>query len=67
MAPEYDIFEKLSDGNVRWLCCVVGLANAKSKLLELSKDASNELFALDVVENRVVARADPAGDVTTAQ
>ena len=43
---DYDVFEKFGDGSAVWRGCVVGMANAESKLQELAKESSNKFFAI---------------------
>jgi hypothetical protein len=53
---EYDIFEKLPDGSVRWRAFVSGLDDAKAKLSELGRVSANEHFAIHTPSKEIVAR-----------
>ena len=48
MRPEYDIFEKLSDGSSNWRVCVPGQYEAECKLQELAEHSENEFFAIEI-------------------
>ena len=48
MRPEYDIFEKFSDGSSNWRACVPGQVEAERKLDELAENSENEFFAIEI-------------------
>ena len=45
---DFDLFEEYPDGTTIWRCCVCGMREAESRLLELRKETSNKLFALNL-------------------
>jgi 3-hydroxyacyl-CoA dehydrogenase len=55
MEREYAIFERLSIGPVR-VGNVMGLDAVREKLASLSKETSNEYFAMDLETKQVVER-----------
>ena len=48
MRPEYDIFEKFSDGSSNWRACVSGKSDSERKLQELAEHSGNEFFAIEI-------------------
>ena len=57
MELEYDIFEKLPDGSPLWHAHSVGLRAATILLTNVARNTPHECFAIQLRENRVVARA----------
>ena len=55
MNREYDIFENEPVGPV-WRCSVVGRELALAKLAELSLRTANEVFAMYLPDQEVIAR-----------
>lgn len=53
---EYDIFEVLPDRNVIWRACTRSLEDANIMLVNLSKQSTNEFFAIHLHTNEIVAR-----------
>src|SRR5438874_1137868 len=53
---EYDVFERLPDGSVLWRGTVTGLGQARVKLKKLARETSNEVFAMHIFSQQVVAR-----------
>lgn len=56
MDREYDIFEKFSDGSLKWRTFVPGLENAIARLKELGNLSPNEHFAIHTASSQIVAR-----------
>jgi hypothetical protein len=56
---DYDVFEKLPNGDHLWRCCVHGIMPACEKVEELSLLTTNEVFAVCVSTKEIVARANP--------
>ncbi|MGH9738785.1 MAG: hypothetical protein ACRD4X_09380 [Candidatus Acidiferrales bacterium] len=56
MDREYDIFEKLPDGDLVWRAFVVGLESARAKLGQLASHSKNEFFAIHTPTKQIVAR-----------
>ena len=54
--PEYNIFECLPDGAVSWCDTAYGLVNARLKLQEIAKTATNDHFAIRLPTHEVVFR-----------
>jgi len=52
MRPEYDIFEKFSDGSSNWRTCVAGQHEAERKLQQLAEHSENEFLAIEVNSRR---------------
>ena len=48
MRPEYDIFEKFSDGSSNWRTCVAGQYEAERKLQELAEHSENEFVVIEI-------------------
>jgi hypothetical protein len=59
---EYDIFEALPDGTVRWRACARSLRNVHSTLGDLGKQSSNQFFAMHLPTNEIVARVNHESD-----
>jgi hypothetical protein len=55
MTRDYDIFEQKPEGAV-WRASVPSLFNAHRKLAELAESTSNECFAVDLSNSKIVAR-----------
>lgn len=55
MEREYDLFEVLSDGAVVWRETVSGHENAIQRLKELSQQTSNEVRAMHILSNTLIA------------
>jgi hypothetical protein len=55
MEHEYDIFERFPDGSFIWRTVVAGYANAISRLEELAAGTRNEMRAIHLPSNAVVA------------
>jgi hypothetical protein len=45
---DYDVFEEFPDGATIWRACVCGMKEVELKMLELRRQTSNKLFALDL-------------------
>lgn len=56
MDRDYDIFEKLPDGNVLWHAYVHGLKAARANLESLAKESTNEFYAIHTPTKDVAAR-----------
>jgi hypothetical protein len=52
----YDCFEKVPGGNTEWRACAFGLNSARAKLDELALRTSNEVFMIDLYEDKVIER-----------
>jgi len=52
MRPEYDVFEKFSDGSTLWRTCVAGQYEAERKLQELAEHSENEFVAMEIYSQR---------------
>ena len=59
---EYDIFEVLPGRNVVWRACTRSLKDANILLLDLSKQSTNEFFAIHLFTNEIIARVNHEGD-----
>jgi hypothetical protein len=57
----YDCFEKIPGGNAEWRACAFGLDSARAKLSELALRTSNEVFIVDLYEDKVIDRKNVAG------
>jgi hypothetical protein len=55
MERDYDLFEVLPDGGLIWREMVPGDEKAVWKLVELSKRTSNEIRAMHVLTNTLIA------------
>jgi hypothetical protein len=55
MEQYYDIFEHLADGSVLWRCAVSGREAALNILRKLAIETSNELRAMHLATNSVLA------------
>ena len=62
MHREYDLFERQPDGSVLWQTSVVGLDNARVRMLELATKRGTEHFALHAASGSIMARVGPEGD-----
>ena len=60
METEYEIFESLQDRTVIWRGCACGTQAALATLEKLSKQTENELFAIHLRSQTVIARANQA-------
>jgi len=56
MEREYEIFERLPNGEVTWRGTGHGLEDARRKIEQFAKKTSNELFAIHLSSRQVVAR-----------
>jgi hypothetical protein len=50
---DYDIFEEMPDGGTVWHACVFGMENVELKFRELSKETSNRIFAIHLLDRSV--------------
>jgi hypothetical protein len=57
---DYDLFERFPDGSLVWRAVVSGHGNALRKLSELAAQTSNEVHAMHVATNTVIAVTKPA-------
>jgi hypothetical protein len=55
MDREYDLFERMPDGSLRWRCFEKGLEEARQALLILNLETGNDCFAIDISTNEIVA------------
>lgn len=55
MNREYDAFEVLSDGTLRWKATIVGHEDAAKKLKEVAKNNANEFRLMHVLTKTVIA------------
>jgi hypothetical protein len=53
---EYELFERLPDGTVQWRGTTTGLEQARLKLEEFAQETKNEVFAMHLFSQQVVAR-----------
>ena len=53
---EYDIFEVLQDGSVRWHACARGTRAGLATLEQCSKKTTNECFAIRLSTQTILAR-----------
>src|SRR4029077_20848376 len=60
MELEYNIFECLPDGSVRWRACTASLANARHSLQDLAKATRNDCFAVLHPTREIIFRTDPS-------
>jgi hypothetical protein len=51
---EYDVFETLPDGSVRWHVSVLGIQPALAKLQGISKQTTNECFAIHIDTKAII-------------
>jgi hypothetical protein len=58
---EYELFERLPDGAVQWRGVARGLLKARLDLGRLARNTRNEVFAIELLSQQVVARV-PAID-----
>jgi hypothetical protein len=54
---QYDIFQKLADGESLWQCCVRGAEAASDVVQKLGRVTKNEVFAFCIATKEIVARA----------
>jgi hypothetical protein len=52
----YDIYERHADGSVEWISAVLGRDQAKAHLSVLALHIANEVFIMDMYEDKVIAR-----------
>jgi hypothetical protein len=63
---EYELFERLPDGDVLWRGTTTGLEQARQKLEEFGRETRNELYAMHLFSHQVVARVNaPDGQPKT--
>jgi hypothetical protein len=55
---EYEIFESLDDGSVKWCTCATGLPNVRSKLDGLLLETGREYFAIHLSTHDVIFARD---------
>ena len=66
MDPEYDLFERMSDGSLSWRGFARGLEDARLRLARLAIETANECFAIDVTTGNIVAHVNmPTGNKET--
>jgi hypothetical protein len=53
---EFDVFETLHDRSVRWHLRVRGFQPALAKLERVSKQTTNECFAIDLATETIIGR-----------
>jgi hypothetical protein len=63
MGREYEIFECLVDGSIKWCDHVSDLQDARSKLHGLIKDEGNEYFAMHLSSREMIFAGDPSAVV----
>lgn len=56
MDREYDLFERMSDGSLKWRGLARGLEETQVKLQKLAKETTNECLAVYTPDSNVVAR-----------
>lgn len=56
MDRDYDLFERLPDGQIVWRAVLRGRDNATHKAQELAALSSNEFIAIHVPTREVIAR-----------
>ena len=66
MNYEYDLFETLPDCSVRWHGCVRGTEFALAKLKGISKQTTNECFAILAGTQKILARVNDGRHVRVA-
>jgi hypothetical protein len=59
---EYEIFEVLQDGSVRWHACVRGTTAGLATLDQFSKKTTNECFAIHLSTQTILARVKHRSD-----
>jgi hypothetical protein len=52
---EYDIFEKFPDGSHIWRAFVIGLIEARARVVQLSETSTNEFYAIHTPTKEIVA------------
>jgi hypothetical protein len=57
----YDCFEKVLGGSAEWRACAFGLGSARAKLYELALRTANEVFMIDLYEDKVIERKNVLG------
>jgi hypothetical protein len=55
MNHEYDLFEKFPDGSSLWRACVIGLRGTRIHMVDLARRSSNQFYAMNVVNGKIVA------------
>lgn len=55
MNHKYDLFEKFPDGSSLWRACVVGLEGTRLHMFDLARRSSNQFYAMNVVNGKIVA------------
>ena len=55
MNHKYDLFEKFPDGSSLWRACVVGLEGTRLHLSDLARRSSNQFYAMNVLNGKIVA------------
>jgi len=56
MGHDFDIFETLPDRSVRWRACVHGTEAVLNKLVKISMQTVNEVFAIDLATQKIIGR-----------
>jgi hypothetical protein len=59
MSYVYDLFEKFPDGSSLWRACVMGLEGARLHVLDLARRSSNEFYAMNVANGKIVPLNSP--------
>jgi hypothetical protein len=60
MEREYELFERFPDGETKWRGTAHGLEDARRKLLKFARHTTNEIFAMHLSSQQVVARVNDA-------
>jgi len=62
MSEDYDVFEIRPDRSVLWRGCFQGAQRAHAKLEALSKETSNECFAMNLETKKIIGRVNQQWD-----
>ena len=66
MEHKYELFETLPDCSVRWHGCVSGTELALARLKGISKQTTNECFAILAGTQKILARVNDGRDARAA-
>jgi len=57
----YDVYERLPDGTLIWIAALLGRQRALAGLKEISAQTENEVFLMDLYDDKVIARKNCQG------
>jgi hypothetical protein len=63
----YDLFERFPDGSSLWRACVKGLEGTRLHMVDLARCSSNQFYAMNVRNGKIVALDLPKGPFHTTK